>query len=234
MGFRSLENGANTIKNFKKFKKKQEIDSINNSELILCNSDLTINYFNKIYDGINKLYSKPVDTTKYNVSSIQPYKSIDRSIDITIIVSNVERPVKNAKFFQKILDTNILSKYNIKVIGNNADELFKKYNVDISPLITQQEVIDILKDTKIIIIPSLFDSNSNTFREAVFCGVLPFISINVACPLKFPKYFIVDNYNSEEWANRINHTLINFKEIYEKYSLIKYFKNNDNLLNFIF
>ena len=234
MGFRSLENGANQIKNFNRYKKKQEIDSINNSQLILCNSDLTISYFNKIYEDLKNLYLKPIDTTKYNVSNIKPYKSIDRSIDITIIVSNVERPVKNAKFFQKILNTNILSKYNIKIIGNNADELFKKYNVDISPLITQQEVIDILKDTKIIIIPSLFDSNSNTFREAVFCGVLPFISINVASPRKYPKYFIINNYNPEEWANKINKTLINFKEIYKKYSLTKYFKNNDNLLDFIY
>jgi hypothetical protein len=87
--------------------------------------------------------------------------------------------------------------------------------------------------SKIILIPSLFDSNSNTFREAVMSNVIPFISINVACPVNFPEYFIIDKYDCKEWEKRIVYTIKNYDSIYKKYNFKKCFENNDEIESFL-
>ena len=66
------------------------------------------------------------------------------------------------------------------VIGNNSAEMFSGFSeIEILPLQKQEEVDAYLEKSKVILIPSLFDSNSNTFREAVMLNVIPIISINV-------------------------------------------------------
>lgn len=239
-GFAQLECGASEITDFIPIRKTPEEASIKLSNLVICNSNLTIDYFKKIYEYCleDKLLNKPIDTTKYNVGELilkekHEYDEQNRTIDIIAIASNANRPVKNIKFIKEILEK---TNRKITVIGENTEELFndKKSNLTIVPLLTQSEVIEYLKKSKIILIPSLFDSNSNVFREAVYNGVYPFISHNVAHPKKFPKFFICDNYNTEDWIFRIEYLLENYKQIYDKYNLIKYFTNDDDLLSFVF
>lgn len=239
-GFSQIEFGVNELTDFTDIRRIPEEKSIELTNLIICNSNLTISYFKKIYHDIihNKLHEKQIDTTKYNVMNTYNINYDIKNIDIISIASNVKRPVKNISFLSKILsfDKN-LKKYKTVIIGENSEELFddiKYNNLSLLPLLKQNQVENYLNKSKIIIIPSFFDSNSNVFREAVFNGVIPLISCNVAHPPNFPRFLIFDNYDEIEWAYKINYILDNYKEIVKKYNLIDLFKNNDDLIDFIF
>ncbi len=240
MGFTQIECGANEITNFVDVRRSQEEKSIEMSNLIICNSDLTIEYFRKIYNDIiqDKLLNNPIDTTKYNV--MHGVKSIKekRTIDIIAVASNVNRSVKNVKFVKDIITFDKrFRKKKIVIIGENTQELFgdleENYNIEIISLIKQQEVESYLRKSKIIIIPSLFDSNSNVFREAVFAGVIPFISCNVAHPKKYPNFLKLETYDAVEWAYKIMYVLDNHHETTQKYNLQNLFSNNDDLMDFV-
>lgn len=240
-GFSQLECGANEITDFTPIRRTPEEKSIEMSNLIICNSDLTIDYFKKIYGDIigTKLLQNPVDTTKYNVFHKTKHHKEKRVIDFIAIASNVNRPVKNLKFIKDVLTFNKkFQKRRIVIIGENTEELFgdlrQTHNIEIISLIKQHEVEAYLRKSRVIVIPSLFDSNSNVFREAVFNGVIPFISCNVAHPKKYPNFLTFDSYDIVEWAYRISFVLENYHEVSQKYSLQKYFSNDDDLLNYVF
>ena len=120
------------------------------------------------------------------------------------------------------------------VIGNNSVGMFSRFEgVEILPLQKQEEVDYYLEKSKVILIPSLFDSNSNTFREAVMLSVIPIISVNVAHPRDYPGYFVVTNYNHEEWEKKIIYTLDNFNKLSKNYDLKKCFENNDQIETYL-
>jgi glycosyltransferase involved in cell wall biosynthesis len=147
----------------------------------------------------------------------------------------VNRNVKNIGFIKELLAfSGKLRKYKITVIGNNSAEMFSGFEgVEILPLQKQEEVDSYLEKSRVILIPSLFDSNSNTFREAIMLGVIPIISVNVAHPLEYPGYFVVDNYKYEEWEKKIIYTLNNFNKLNKNYDLKKCFVNNDQIEAFL-
>jgi hypothetical protein len=240
MGFSGIECGANEIKDYSLIQKRQEKEAILASEIVLCNSQLTLDYYQKIYKGViekrNNLAMEPLDTTKYNTihfKDVEP--KAPKRIDIIIVASNVNRKVKNLKFIMELLAySEKLRKYKITVIGNNSVGMFSGFEgVEILPLQKQEEVDAYLAKSKVILIPSLFDSNSNTFREAVMLGVIPIISVNVAHPRDYPGYFIINNYNHEEWEKKIIYTLDNFNKLSKNYDLKKCFENNDRIEAFL-
>lgn len=241
MGFSEIDCGANEISNYSLIQKKQEKDAILASEIVLCNSQLTLDYYQKIYKDViskkNNLAMEPFDTTKYNTihfSNVENNTN-NKTIDIIIVVSNVNRKVKNIKFVMELLTySKKLQNYKIMVIGNNSEKMFSGISgIEILSLQKQEEVDAYLAKSKIILIPSLFDSNSNTFREAVMLNVIPIISINVAHPKDYPKYFVVNNYKFEEWENKIIYALNNFNKFRKNYDLKKYFMNNDQIESFL-
>jgi hypothetical protein len=239
MGFSEIECGANEIKDYSLMQKKQEKEAILASEIVLCNSQLTLDYYRKIYKNIfekkKNLNINPFDTTKYNTIHFNNNNINIKYFDIIIVASNVNRKVKNISFIQELLAfSNKLRNYKIVIIGNNSEKMFSGFEgIKILPLQKQEEVDTYLEKSKVIIIPSLFDSNSNTFREAIMLNVIPIISINVAHPLDYPEYFVVNNYKYEDWENKIIYTLNNFDKLSKNYDLKKYFENNDQIESFL-
>jgi hypothetical protein len=242
MGFSEIDCGANEIKDYSLMQKRQEKDSILISNIIVCNSQLTLDYYRKIYkDTIekkNNLALQPFDSTKYNTihfSNEYKNKTTNKNIDIIVVASNVNRTVKNIGFIQKLLASSTkLRNYKIMIIGNNTNTMFANIpNIEILPLQKQEEVDAYLGKSKVIIIPSLFDSNSNTFREAIMLNVIPIISINVAHPKDYPSYFVIDNYKWEEWETKIIYTLNNFNKLGKNHDLKKYFENNDQIETYL-
>jgi hypothetical protein len=239
MGFSDIDCGANQIKNYSSIQKNKEKEAILSSEIVLCNSKLTLDYYQKIYKEIfkmkNNLAMEPLDTTKYNTIHFNINNQNEKKIDIIVVVSNVNRKVKNIGFIQKLFAfSKKLKEYKILVIGNNSEKMFSEFeNIEILSLQKQEEVDSYLGKSKVILIPSFFDSNSNTFREAVMMGSIPIISINVAHPKDYPGYFIVNNYKYEVWEKKIIYTLNNFNKLSKNYDLKKYFENNDQIETFL-
>lgn len=241
MGFSEIDCGANEVKNYSLIKKKQEKDAILSSEIVLCNSQLTLEYYQKIYKDViskkNNLAMEPFDTTKYNTIHLSnvDINAINKTIDIIIVASNVNRKVKNIRFIIELLaSSSKLRNYKIMVIGNNSEKMFSGIgDIEILPLQKQEEVDAYLAKSRVILIPSIFDSNSNTFREAVMLGVIPIISVNVAHPRDYPEYFVITNYNHEEWEKKIIYALNNFNKLSKNYDLKKCFVNNDQIETYL-
>jgi len=122
----------------------------------------------------------------------------------------------------------------VVVVGENGEEMFKDFsNIEVYPLITQGEVGKLLLRSKVIVIPSLFDSNSNVFREAVYSGVISLISENVSCPMDYPNFLVMDGYDEVSWVERLCYLLDNYGMVVRRYRLEGIFESEDDLMDFI-
>ena len=86
-------------------------------------------------------------------------------------------------------------------------------------------MVKYLSESKILLFPSLFDSNSNTMREAYHHKCLPLITRNVGFYELYPDYLICDNYTIDEWVNKLNYLLENYETV--KNTQIDYDENFD-------
>ena len=68
-------------------------------------------------------------------------------------------------------------------------------------------------ESKILLYPSNYESNSNTIREAYFHKCLPLITTNVGYCELFPAELICDNFNIQEWKSKLSNLLTNYNKI---------------------
>ena len=64
-----------------------------------------------------------------------------------------------------------------------------------------------------ILHPALYESNSNTIREAYYHKCLPMITRNVGFYELFPEYLICADFTVDEWVNKIKYVLDNYNEV---------------------
>ena len=196
---------------------KKEILSIVSSDMIIVNSLLTLNIFKKIYPNYsNKIYKNYIDTSNMvlNKSDINNNdNNVNKDYDILICCSKMDRKQKNISLINTILNDNQCKKYKKIIIGKNS----KKYcsnltNTDYFDLIEQKKCIEYMKRSKIILIPSLFDSNPNTSKEAIMSNCIPIITKNIGCYEKYPEDLICKNFDKKEWVDKIIFLLDNYKK----------------------
>jgi len=193
------------------------------SNKIILNSELTKQIFIKIYPQfVNKIANEIIDTT----FAIQKHTFQNKSFDIILACSILTRKDKNNLFLIDVLNDKRLYKYNKIIIGSD-NNLFKSIPnslvLDIQP---HYNSIDYLNKSKILLFPSLFDSNSNTVREAAYHNCMPLITRNIGFSELFPSYLICDTFNTEEWINKIIYVLENYDKIICNNNI---FKNNNNI-----
>jgi glycosyltransferase involved in cell wall biosynthesis len=196
-----------------------EIKAMQNSNYIITNSNLTRNIFNKIYPEFsNIMYPKHVNTTNC-ISSIISKGSDEKINDIIIIVSNVERDVKNVKFLIDVMKSEELTKYNKIIVGDNSNIFLECENTTVFGKIKHHEVISLLKKTKILLMSSIFDSNSNTAKEAYESKCIILTTLNIGYAENYPKHSICDSFDKNEWKNKIIFNVDNYNELIEKYNI---------------
>lgn len=191
---------------------KDEIIANEISTLIVPNSLLSYNTFNYIYaDNYNLAY--PIDTSV--LSEFKVEKSPlwnDRSIDIGVFVSSHDRIIKNSILANKILESDILRSYKKLIVGDNYEKTFssKIKNVKYLPMISNKEVIEKLKNVKVILVCSLFDASPNICIEAICCGCKILLTKNVGNSEKYDPFYIIDNLNDiDSWITKIDNILTN-------------------------
>ena len=199
------------------------------ADKIILNSNLTKQLFIKIYPQfVNKIANKIVDTT----FAIQKHELKNKIYDIIICCSILTRKDKNNLFLIDVLNDKRLDKFNKIIIGSDN----KLYNSIPNSLVLDIQLhynsIDYLNKSKILLFPSLFDSNSNTVREAAFHNCMPIITRNIGFYELFPSYLICDTFEIEEWVNKIIYTLENYDEIVSKNDIFA--NNNINIENLLY
>lgn len=177
---------------------------------IILNSELSKQLFIKIYPEFKyKILNKIVDTT----FAIQKYPLQNKIFDIIISCSILTRKDKNNIFLIDVLNDKRLENYKKIIIGSDNKLFTQIPNSTILDLQSHYNSIDFLNKSKILLFPSLFDSNSNTVREAVHHNCMPIITKNIGFNELFPNYLICNTYDNEEWVNKIIYALENYNEI---------------------
>ena len=124
------------------------------------------------------------------------------------IASNFVRKIKNPalayKLFEKFPESNKIA------IGKESDYFNEVTNTVTMGLITQKEIAKILSETKLLIIPSHFDSSPSVMSEAVLNGCNILLSKNVGWnEMMNNKCVVQDFQNHNEWVSKIEYLIDN-------------------------
>ena len=185
--------------NVKTYLCKTTIDTMTNVDQIYVNSILT--------QSIVKEYIKK-DSTLFYFSAIPLKKNIidwnKKEMDIIFIASSLERQIKNYELFEKIIGGLQNNKLKICIVGENKTKMIPQ-NVIYIGEVTQEQAIELISKSKMVINTSFFDSCPTTLFEAIVSGTKYICSKNVGGSELLPKEYIVDDYkNVEAWMNTIN------------------------------
>lgn len=216
------------------------------SDKIIIPPNISYNLFIKLHekykdkiiklDTIYPIY-KNILKNKINNINIKVKK-----YDIICVASNWKRKVKNIDLCEKIFRK--LPKLNKVIIGGYSDNSnnmteegcthFNNIpNTTVLPLIKNKEVLKYLSNSKILVLPSFFESYSIILLEAHYnkCKVITSNNIGSSILLN-KKYICEDVYNLNEWINKIEYALNDTNEL-DNHLDKKYYKILlNNITNF--
>ena len=186
-----------------------EKDALIHTNLIIFNSDLTKQGFLKIYPKLN------IPCLISDTSMVEKKKNIPVKIyDIIICCSDLKRKDKNNHFILEILRNNFPN-YQKIIIGKNYQEYTDIPNSKFTDLVSHKECKQYIAQSKILVYPSLFDSNPSTVREALSSQCLPLISNNIGYYQYYPEYLVCHDYNRKTWITKIKYLLGNYQQLKE-------------------
>lgn len=182
---------------------KLELTAIACSDLVVVNSPLTMNLYKMTYPTA-RLYAKPVDTSRF-VPAACP--SGERFIDILVVVSDVSRQEKGLGTLAGILNSPRLANLSTLVVGAGSDKLGLKSVT--SPPMTQLTLNETMAHSRLLLVPSLYDSSSNAVREALVQGCQVLVSANVGWADRFPDMSVCKSDDATAWIDKILKLLSN-------------------------
>ena len=206
----------------------QEIETNKICDKIVVNSLLTHNIFKKIYPEFVHKLKNPLDTTFCIKCLSEKFK---KEFDIILVCSNFKRESKNNLFLLDILKNEKFDKYTKLIIGENSDIFKNIINCYCLELQNHEKCLEYIAKSKLLLHPALYESNSNTIREAYYHNCLSMITKNVGYSELFPDYLICDNFTNEEWTNKIEYVLNNYENIKNVKINFNLNLNIDDLLN---
>ena len=178
-----------------------------------------IDIYNKIYPEFkSKIYQQYYDTSKLieQLEDINDLK-FNKEYDIIIISSRLDREIKNNMFLIPIL--NKYPNYKKCFIGENYSKFKDIENSICTGLISHKEVYKYLAKSKLLIVPSLFESANNTIREALQCKCLILTSNNIGFYSFYPEISICTTFDENEWDNKMTNLVDNYSEIIKDYKI---------------
>jgi len=238
----NITNGTDLIVN--KFSQEFNLiekKTIEVSDYIIPNSNIMKNLITNIYgiipDEIYDLHEIYEDNDQVyfnnkndignfliNSNSLLQYDYI-KKYDIIFISSNFDRKVKNIDLVKQIYMSEKMENLNKIVIGKNSSNYFNTNeikNLTVYDFMNQEEIIYLIRKSKIILIPSFIESYSITCIEATNNLCIPLLSPNVGCNNFINQYYIVNDYSVEKWIEKINQINKNYiyhtKIFYNMYS----------------
>jgi hypothetical protein len=167
---------------------------------IIFNSPLTFNLYKKLGFQMPRANVQFFNFFPFSATDIL-FKS--RKYDLGVVVSWFSRKVKNPEKINKLFK---LLPNVIKVaIGKGSNNFENIENIEKYDLVSQKELSKILSNTKLIIIPSLFDSSPSILSEAILNGCNVLISKNVGWHEMIEKDCVIENFfDDNEWIKKIN------------------------------
>lgn len=183
-----------------------EIEANQKSNLIIPNSSISAAVFNHIYRRrFFPKISPPINTSEIVLTKTRDLPHEDwenRKYDVAFIVSNVKREVKGPGIARSIL--NKMSPKFVKiVVGENSEE-WEIPNTETITVQPHKNIINILHNTKVVIVPSFFDASPNLLAEALECGAYPITTLNVGnSEYLHDSLRVTELENISEWVEKI-------------------------------
>jgi glycosyltransferase involved in cell wall biosynthesis len=221
-----------------------EKDSIKDADYIITNSELAKLALKKFHSELESFITEePINTTLLSINrqllthDINTNESFSqRTYDILYVVTDTLKQIKNPKFANDLFRSSHLRKVKKVVIGNNITYFSNTNNLKQLPVVSQSELFEYMSESKIIIIPSFYDSSPPLMYEAILNGCIPIISRNVGNSDILDRQIVCDDvYNKESWLTHINHVLKYGEKIQATLpNVYKLYVNELNKLNIAF
>ena len=182
-----------------------------NSDKILSNSELTTIILK--HSNIQNITT--INTSYINYFNQDTINFNDRKYDIIFIAYNLSRKLKNYDLIYNIFSKDIFNNKKIIIIGiDDQIKKINKENIIYKGYLNNNDIIEILKNTKTLICSSYYDSNPNTISEGISCGCNIITSYNVGNSHIIDDELIVKNFfDIDEWINCLNKSLSKKYEI---------------------
>lgn len=199
----------------------EESTTMEMTDLAVANSTLSLNILYKIFPKyIKKIYPSVVDTTKEIETMLAPGASPSaKTYDFLIVSSILTRPDKNNLFLINVLKNPIFDKYTKLVVGKYSDKFKLIPNTTTYDMMPHFHLMKLMAKCKVLLYPSLVDSNPNTVREAIYHHCLVLISNNVGFYEKFPDFSICLTFGMEEWVRKSLYLVENYEKLVRSYHI---------------
>lgn len=178
--------------------------AIRQADIIVPNSTLTHDLIDKTWPGIPNLLP-PLYVTNISFSHIYTSDFATRENDVVFIAYDWKRVCKNIALTEEIAAHPQLRHKKIVIVGKNQKKTASD-NVTRIDNLSKEEVFDLLRNSKVLVVPSNMDSNPNVIIEAIQCGCNVVSSINVGNTQNLPVECVVRGGNTNEWIRCINYS----------------------------
>lgn len=184
------------------------------SDKVISNSDLNYKLMtSNLKYNHKKIFifytSKFLDMT----SDLKSISIKEKKIDLLYSASNIDRVEKNYELARSIMESIKINKVNKAIVTSSKINLNK--DIMIFDYLSTEKFYEKLYESKIIIIPSKFDSSPNVFYEAIYNNCIPIISNT--CGVKHYDHELVLNIDQPvDWVNLVIKILSNYEYFVKK------------------
>ncbi len=211
-----------------------ELSAIKNSDVIVMNSQLSTKIFYRSYpEYAQKVYPTIIDTSLYSTILINnETTNAEKIYDFIIVSSILTRKEKNNLFLIEILKNPKFDIYSKLIVGDDNADFVNIPNSAIYDLMPHSDLMILLQQTKVLLYPSLYDSNPNTIREAIHNNCLILTTNNIGFYETLPEISVCKSFDESEWIDKSLHLIENYDEIISAYPK-KLNTDNKELVNMI-
>ena len=200
----------------------KETASIQASDTIIFNSQLSLDLFNHIYRKDHKYQTSIVNTTLIN--NFEPIHDTNELIshqkyDFIIACSNLNRICKNNNFLASLCSNIKFQKYNIAVVGEEPSSFNSLSNCTCFGGLSHRATLEKMQLSKVLLFPSFYDSNPNTVYEAYLSKCLVLLTNNVGTADKFPEISVCGSFDTEEWTQKALYLVDNYDKVIPTYNV---------------
>jgi hypothetical protein len=219
-----VQNNVNIYKKTDSIKiEEKDFIPINETDVTVVNSNLTYKFLKNMHHN-NKIKIINTSIIFKNINLNTEFK-----YDIIFSSSSYRRIVKNPDLAIRLFSYSRMHHLKKVIIGSNFPNYIKNIPnmIYIDKNIDNNAFIQLLRNTKILFLPSFYDSMPNILYEAICNGVTPVISNKVECTILPNRLFFDINSKLQIIANLISDALLNPLVINER-ELLDY-KNKELL-----
>jgi len=153
----------------------QDIRAFESSDYVIVHSDMDYSIYRKYLPSklFDKIVGEPIPlpdiTVRVTTEEGVPYS--ERKYDLCFIASKWDRVIKNGRAVKELARE--FSQSRIAVVG--VIQGLESVNVDTYGLVSHKDAVDILANSRVLVIPSMYDSAPGVYAEAIVAGC------NVVC-----------------------------------------------------